>query len=205
MNKVKLLGVTLGLSAIFASCSSPQTGTASDLFGVKDIETNVVTLAKNDLVAQAATGELNASHKLQDSTTWNKFTGVPSAITGNLDMLSVTFNAACEGAAPTTNFTVSNISVVVTDVGEPSKTVTITATPLTFTGTLTATGYSVSNVAGGNIAGDPVKIVDILKNPGTGINTVAMTMSLSAASDTLKNCSTKLKFGATKAEIVFRM
>jgi hypothetical protein len=75
---------------------------------------------------------------------------------------------------------------------------------LTFTGTLNNTGYTTSNLTGGKIsAADPTKLLEILKNPGTAVNTVAMTMNLSAESDTLKGCNVKLKFGAGRFEIVF--
>jgi hypothetical protein len=203
MKKVALLGAALGLSAVITGCGLLPTFSSPDPLALKDRETTAITLAKNNLVTQASTGTLTLSAKLQDSSDLNNLPAVPSSFAIALDMSSVIFNTACVAAVQTTNFTVSNISVVVSDDGAPSKTVTMTATPLTFKGTLTATGYSVSDVAGGKISADAAKLIEIIKNPGTGINSIEMNMNLSADSDTLKGCSVKLKLGAAKGDISF--
>ena len=163
MKKLTLLA-TLGISAVMAGCGLIPTFTSADPLALNGRETTAVSLAKNNLVTQAATGALTLNVKLQDSPDLNSLPAVPSSFAIALDISSVIFNTACVAAAQTTNFTVSNISVVVSDDGAPSKTVTMTATPLTFKGTLTATGYSVSNVVGGKIAADAAKLIEIIKN-----------------------------------------
>jgi hypothetical protein len=200
---MKKLVFASAVGLMFASCGLIPPIPVDDMLAMDNVETAAINLAgKNSLTAQAATGTLVTDITFNDLSAISSLPVSPSSISIRLGARGVVVTG-CAAAAATTDFTVTNIEATLRNQGSATGTI-ISFNDVTFTGTLASGVYTASNISGGTVKSLVISdVIDILKNPGNGKNTVTFSMNLSATSDTLKGCSVKFRWGKAAGEVKF--
>jgi hypothetical protein len=202
---MKKLVLAAGLGLMFASCGLIPPIPVDDMLGMDNVESAEVDLAgQNNLIVQAATGNINATYTFADISALTSLPTVPSSVSIRLTARGIRFLPGCTLATGSTKFTLSNIQVTLANGGSPAATTTFQFNDLSFIGTLAGVTYTASDVLGGEVKVETLNIasiIDILKNPGTGQNTITVSATISAASDTLKGCRVVFKYGKAAGSV----
>jgi hypothetical protein len=201
MKKVALLGVALGLSAVFASCGLIPPIKVDNPIGLSGAVLSAPLAATGASLRPqvAGVGTATASATFADLTTSIPFT--PSSFNVQLAIASATITGCEVTTSSSTTVTVSNMAVSLSD-GSGQTVRNVSATLPTFTFKLSGAGViSELNTSallfglGANVA-PAMAIVQTAPTP----NSVSVTANV-ATSPALPGCTLSFTFGAGSGEI----